>query len=104
VAINIYLLIGISFGNLSLLLNSFYPNAYTFPTNIQAPAFVDFMYFSFVTMSTMGYGDFLPAIRQSQVLAYLTAITGQLYVAIIMAIIVGKYLVHSDKRSSDEQF
>lgn len=104
VAINIYLLIGISFGNLALLLNWFYPAAYTFPPNIQKPVFVDFVYFSFVTMSTVGYGDFLPAIRQSQMLAYITAITGQLYVAIIMAIIVGKYLAHSEKKSPDEQF
>jgi hypothetical protein len=47
-------------------------------------------------MSTVGYGDITPRIPETQTLAYLMAISGQLYVAIIMAFLVGKFLVHSD--------
>ncbi len=103
VTINIYLMIGLISANISLLLFQIYPGAYHFPDKETAPAFVDFVYLSFITLSTVGYGDITPAIRQSQFFAYLTAITGQLYMTVILGIIIGKYLAHSAK-SLDEQF
>ncbi|MBS4058990.1 MAG: two pore domain potassium channel family protein [Bacteroidetes bacterium] len=100
ITINIYLLMGLIFGNISLLLYQQDPAAYRFPEYITKPAFVDFVYYSFITMSTVGYGDITPAIRQSQFFAYLTAITGQLYVAVVLGIIIGKYLVESAKQKA----
>jgi hypothetical protein len=44
-------------------------------------------------MSTVGYGDITPRIPETQTLAYLIAVTGQLYVAIIVAFLVGKLLI-----------
>jgi voltage-gated potassium channel len=101
ITINIYLLLGLVFGNISLLLYQQDPAAYRFPDYISNPAFVDFVYYSFITMSTVGYGDITPAIRQSQFFAYLTAITGQLYVAVVLGIIIGKYLVESSKQKNN---
>jgi voltage-gated potassium channel len=93
-AINIYLLIGIISGGLAFLLYLVLPGAYNFPSYISEPTFVTFNYYSFITMSTVGYGDIIPGTPQTQTLAYLTAVTGQLYVAIIMAFLVGKLLMH----------
>jgi len=84
---------GIIGGNLAFLLYDFYPNAFIFPERIAQPTFTDFLYFSFITMATVGYGDITPAIAQTETFAYLLAVTGQLYVAIIIAMLVGKYLV-----------
>jgi hypothetical protein len=67
-----------------------------FPT----PGLETLFYYSFVTLSTVGYGDITPRLPQTQTLAYLIAVTGQLYVAIIMAFLVGKLLVN---RSEDEK-
>lgn len=93
-AINIYLLIGIISGSLAFLFYKILPGAYNFPSYISEPNFVNFNYYSFITMSTVGYGDITPRLPQTQTLAYLIAVTGQLYVAIIIAFLVGKLLVH----------
>ena len=96
-SINIYLLMGIIGAFLALFCNTFYPAAYHFPENIREPIFANFLYFSFITMSTVGYGDITPCIPETQTLSYLISITGQLYVAIIIAFLVGKLLVTAQK-------
>lgn len=93
-SITIYLLIGIVGGSLAFLFFKIYSSAYTFPENIVEPRFLDFIYFNFITMSTVGYGDITPSRPETQTLAYMIAITGHLYVAIIIAMFVGKYLMH----------
>lgn len=50
--------------------------------------FVDWMYFSFCTLSTLGYGDIVPTSRLSRSLAAGEAITGQLFLAITIARLV----------------
>jgi voltage-gated potassium channel len=47
------------------------------------------VYFSFVTMTSLGYGDISPAIPFTRALAYLQAITGTFYMAIVVASLVG---------------
>ena len=90
----IYLLFGIVGGTIAYLFYSVYPGAYTLPAGVNEPRALQFIYFSYVTMSTLGYGDITPARPETQTLSYLLAITGQLYVAIIIAMLVGKYLMH----------
>lgn len=101
-AINIYLLMGIVFASLAFLFYRILPDAYNFPDNIKDPGFVQFNYYSFITMSTVGYGDITPKIPQTQTLAFLIAITGQLYVAIIIAFLVGKLLVSPENKNEKE--
>ena len=100
-AINIYLLAGIIGASLSLAFFRIYPDAYNFPVYIERPDFVNFLYYSFITMSTVGYGDITPRIQESQTLAYFISITGQLYMAIIIAFIIGKLLMQSDQKKTD---
>jgi voltage-gated potassium channel len=49
------------------------------------------MYFSFVTLATLGYGDIVPLEPYTRSLTTLICISGQLYIAIIIAILVGKF-------------
>lgn len=49
------------------------------------------LYYSFVTLSTVGYGDIVPTIPISQTLAAVEAVTGQLYLAVLVARLVGMH-------------
>lgn len=96
-AVNIYLMLGIISSSLAFLFYRTFPDSYLMPSNITDPTYVTFLYYSFITMSTVGYGDITPRLPETQTLAYLTAITGQLYVAIIIAFLVGKLLMQPGK-------
>jgi voltage-gated potassium channel len=50
--------------------------------------FSETVYYSFVTMTTLGYGDITPESRIAQTLTWLQAVTGQFYVAILVAWLV----------------
>ena len=54
-------------------------------------AYMDLLYYSYVTLSTLGYGDVTPVGRAAQSLAYLEAICGVMYVAVLVAALVGSY-------------
>jgi len=54
-------------------------------------AYMDLLYYSYVTLSTLGYGDVTPVSRAAQSLAYLEAISGVMYVAVLVAALVGSY-------------
>jgi len=101
-SINVYLLSGIIGANLCMVCYRIYPDAYNFPDYIDPPVFVNFLYYSFITMSTVGYGDITPRIPETQTLAYFISITGQLYVAIIIAFLIGKFLMQGDHKKTDQ--
>jgi hypothetical protein len=58
--------------------------------------FHDFIYFSFVTMTTLGYGDILPVSSLAKSVTLLVSISGQLYLTILIATLVGKLLSNPD--------
>jgi voltage-gated potassium channel len=102
VSVNIYLLAGIIGASLSLAFWYIYPDAYNIPAYIDPPVFVHFLYYSFITMSTVGYGDITPRIPETQTLAYILSISGQLYVAIIIAFLIGKFLMQGNQPKADQ--
>jgi voltage-gated potassium channel len=97
-SVNIYLLGGIIGAFIAFLFNRIYPDAYNFPEYMGKPEIVNFVYYTFITMSTVGYGDITPRIPETQTLAYFLSVSGQLYVAIIIAFLVGKLLVGAEKK------
>ncbi len=54
-------------------------------------AYLDLLYYSYVTLSTLGYGEITPVSRAAQSLAYLEAICGVMYVAVLVSALVGSY-------------
>lgn len=56
------------------------------------PHFHQYLYFSYVTVTTLGYGDITPANALAKSIAILIAISGQLYLTVLVAMLVGKYL------------
>ncbi|VAW69768.1 Potassium channel protein [hydrothermal vent metagenome] len=63
--------------------------------------FQDFMYFSFVTLSTLGYGDITPVTQFAKTLAFMQAVVGQLYLTIMVAGLVGKAINSRSPSTSD---
>jgi hypothetical protein len=59
----------------------------------------EWLYFSFVTMTTLGYGDITPVSATGKALAYMQALFGQLYVTILVAGLVSAYI--SGRQSGD---
>lgn len=52
------------------------------------------MYFSYITLLTIGYGDIIPAIPLAQKATILVGLVGQFYLVIITAVVVEKYIRH----------
>jgi len=90
-AINSYLLIGITLSILFMILDLFVPASFS-QLNPDNADFSVFVYYGLVTLSTLGYGDITPDTAIARSLSTFTALLGQLYLVIIMAIIIGKYL------------
>ena len=84
-----YLLMGIIGGQACDLLEWALPGSYQLSGIVDDH---DFLYYSFVTLTTLGYGDIVPLNRAAQSLAILLSASGQLYLTILIAILVGKYL------------
>lgn len=61
----------------------------------QAHYLENFLYYSFVTLTTIGYGDITPIVNTSKSLTIFLGVSGQLYLTIIMGIIIGKFVSKS---------
>lgn len=89
-AIAIYLLMGLIWAVLYLLTLEIWHDAFNGITHRDwSDNFSTAIYFSFVTMTSLGYGDISPAVPVGRVLAYLQAISGTFYMAVVVASMVG---------------
>ena len=61
---------------------------------------VDLLYFSLVTLTTLGYGDIVPVGEEVRMLAVLEAVAGVLYVAITVALLVSVRIPGQGERDS----
>ncbi len=90
-AVNIYFLIGISGGIVYRMIYKVNPSSIkTVGRHILNTT--DMMYFSFETISTLGYGDITPISPFAKTLSIFLSFSGQLYLAMIIALLMGKYL------------
>jgi hypothetical protein len=53
----------------------------------------ELLYFSLVTLSTIGYGDVVPLSGEARILAALEGVTGVLYIAITVALLVSRFRI-----------
>lgn len=63
--------------------------------------FVNFIYYSFVTLSTLGFGDITPLNSISRVFSSMEAVIGQLYTAVLIARLVGLHISHTQDLHKD---
>jgi hypothetical protein len=87
-ALSAYLMAGIFFGLLFWVLEQSMPGTFTTPTYFsQASA----IYFSFVTLATLGYGDIAPRGDIARGIAIIEGVGGQLFLAVLVARLVSLY-------------
>jgi len=100
-AVCVYLLLGVIWAMAYTLVNLASPGAFTgfIPTK-DLGWDSEWLYYSFVTMTTLGYGDILPVSATARGLAYMQAIVGQFYIAVLVAGLVSAYV---SKRSEQNE-
>jgi CDP-diglyceride synthetase len=86
-AIVLYLLIGLVWAFVYAVVDLFSPRSFAGRSDT-SPDPADWVYFSFVTLTTVGYGDITPVSRVVRALSILEALVGQLYPAVIIARLV----------------
>ena len=87
-----YLLLGVAFGHAYSLVEVVEPGAFRGlePGAGEDQTFFRLTYFSFVTLTTVGYGDITPSRDTARSLAVVEAVAGQFYLAVLVADLVGK--------------
>ena len=94
-AVSTYLMLGLLWTMAYWLVAELTPDAFAFSTavgtNTSMKGF-NSLYFSFVTLATVGYGDVTPIASSARILAITEAITGLLYIAVLIARLVALYV------------
>ncbi|MBL4845028.1 MAG: two pore domain potassium channel family protein [Planctomycetes bacterium] len=104
-AVCAYLLIGLGWGLVFSLMEHSQPGAFRDPlggsheSHAVLAGFPHLIYYSFTTLTTLGFGDVVPTTAMARSLSTLEAVIGQLYLAVLVARLVG---LHSDRLVADE--
>jgi hypothetical protein len=90
-----YLLVGLAFGHLYCITDVFNPGSFRGSEHLSTPHVDDrqhflLTYFSFVTLTSVGYGDITPGSGMARSLAVVEAMIGQFYIAVLIGELIGK--------------
>ena len=100
-AVCVYLLLGVIWAMAYTIIEMVSPGSFAgFSPMADLGWDSEWLYFSFVTMTTLGYGDILPVSATARGFAYMQAIVGQFYIAVLVAGLVGAYV--SNKATSSD--
>jgi hypothetical protein len=92
-AVTLYLLFGLLWAIAYAVIESVNPGSIVGRPDSSAEGWSsEWLYFSFVTMTTLGYGDIAPVTATARTIAYLQAVFGQFYIAILVAGLVSAYI------------
>jgi hypothetical protein len=106
-AVCVYLLLGYIWGTLFCLIELLSPGSFTYQGARMAAPLAEtslhalnatFFYYSFVTLTTTGYGDITPVTIATRCFSTLEAMIGQLYLAILIGRLVGLHTAHHARK------
>ena len=107
----VYLLLGVLWAEIYSLLEALEPKSFMFvyaeDASGQSMRFggeksVFPLYYSLVTMTTLGYGDIVPVSPSARMFAAVQALTGQLYLAVLVARLVGLHITQGVTKNGRE--
>jgi Ion channel len=97
-AVCVYLLIGYAWTFAYALIDEIEPGSFVMLTTARLNSYVgrvlEMRYLSFMTLTTVGYGDIVPHSDAARTLAALEAVAGQIYLTVLIARLVGLHIVH----------
>jgi len=95
-SISIYIILGILWGIIYILLYA----CDMITINIAKGGIIgeDLLYYSFVTLITIGYGEMTPGNGLAKFLSVFEALAGQLYLTVLVGVLIGKYIAHHQER------
>ena len=96
-AIATYFLIGVMWSGVYIILEGISPGSFAGLSKNG-----DLVYFSFVTLTTVGFGDILPQSILAKRLVIFEGALGGIYLAVIIAMIVGRYMSMEEKRELEK--
>ena len=108
-SVSIYLLMGLIWGFLYIVIFELQPGAFSFGGAVTVsssdplPIFPVLIYFSLTTLSTIGFGDITPVTLQARYAAVAEGITGQFYLAILVARLVGMQMSQAASQRVETQ-
>ncbi len=99
-AIVVYLLIAIMWAFVFSVLESIHPGSFKIGEGQIEAGRPLFIYYSFVTITTLGYGDITPVTAPANSSSFLEAVTGQIYLVVLVARLVGIHIAQSMNRKA----
>jgi hypothetical protein len=103
-----YLLLGMAWAVLYSMLDTVWPGSFAVTERLTEQVQAEhsriylFTYYSFITLTTVGYGDVTPLSAPARTCAWLEAVTGQFYLAVLVAGLVGALLAKKSAASDSE--
>lgn len=94
-----YLLIGLMWASFFAVLEALQPGSFQVPDHLSTDSSY-FTYYSYVTLTTLGFGDIIPMTNQARSLSVLESITGPVYLAVLVARLVGMGISQSMGKDS----
>jgi hypothetical protein len=102
----VYLFMALMWTFIFVVVEILHPGSFSIPEGQDIGATQSFLYYSFVTITTLGYGDITPVTRLARSLCVLEAVIGQLYLVVQVAWLVGVHVSQSmlkKSRQDDEE-
>lgn len=89
-----YLMIGLTWTSIYALISSVVPDSFQFSVEFAKNGFdqIDFIYYSFVTLTNLGYGDIIPTSHYTRAFSILESATGVMFTAVVVGRVIGLYV------------
>jgi hypothetical protein len=100
-AIAVFITLAILWTGIYTLVENLWPGSFEFPTEKKVGdpwRYYDLLFFSFTSLTTVGYGDIVPISHHARVLAILEQLIGVFFVAVLIARLAGVYPPHVPAR------
>jgi uncharacterized membrane protein len=94
-AVVVYLLMAIMWAFIYRFLETLHPGSFAIAQSGSQESRSLFTYYSFVTITTLGYGDVAPLTKAARAFSLLEAIVGQMYLVVLVARLVGIHISQS---------
>ncbi len=103
-AVSAYILMGLIFAVIYSIFFIINPGSFSFPQEVTSDSLLGLwsIYYSFVTLTTLGYGDVTPVLPAAQVYSFVEAACGQLFLGILVARLIALQILHSRAESGRE--